>query len=370
MAEGGEKTELPTPKKLRDARQKGQVCTSKDVVSTAILVVLLAVSGLMGVMLTEEAGELTRFVGLRIAENDAFSVRESGTLAVIIICKYSFAFALLAAIVGVVANVVQTGFLFTLEPIKPDGKKINPAEGAKRIFCMKNLFEFCKNCAKVTFLGYLIYKIILQSVPVLLPLCYGTVSDVFPVLKEVLKTLAVYTAFGYVVIAVVDRLFQQKNFLKQMMMTKDEVKREYKEMEGSQEVKQAQREFRNEILNGPDPRQATKRASVVVTNPTHYAVGVRFDPDEAPLPRVVSSGMDRAARIIRETAIREGIPIMENVPLARALYAKVKVDEFIPVELAEPVAEVLKWVKALDDARKEDEELDSIELEDLGELKG
>ena len=367
MAEGGEKTEMPTPKKLRDARQKGQVCTSRDVVSTAILVVLLAVSGVMGVMLTEDAGELTRFVGLRLAENDVFSVRESGTLAVVIICKYSFAFALIAAAVGVVANVVQTGFLFTLEPIKPDGKKINPAEGAKRIFSMKNLFEFCKNCVKVTFLGYLIYKIVLQSVPVLLPLCYGTVSDVFPVLKEVLKTLAAYTAFGYIVIAVVDRLFQQRNFLKQMMMTKDEVKREYKEMEGSQEIKQAQREFRNEILNGPDPRQATKRANVVVTNPTHYAVGVRFDPEEAPLPRVVSSGMDRVARIIRETAVREGIPIMENVPLARALYAKVKVDEFIPVELAEPVAEVLKWVKALDEARKEDEELDAVELDDLTE---
>ena len=370
MAEGGEKTEMPTPKKLRDARQKGQVCTSRDVVSTAILVVLLAVSGVMGVMLAEDTGELTRFVGLRIAENNAFSVREAGKLTLIVICKYSFAFAVIAALVGVAANLVQVGFLFTLEPLKLDGKKINPAEGAKRIFCMKNLFEFCKNCVKVTFLGYLIYKIVLQSVPALLPLCYGTVSDIFPVLKEVLRTLAAYTAFGYIVIAVVDRLFQQKNFLKQMMMTKDEVKREYKEMEGSQEVKQAQREFRNEILNGPDPRQATKRASVVVTNPTHFAVGIRFDPDEAPLPRVVSSGMDRVARLIRETAIREGIPIMENVPLARALYAKVKVDEFIPVELAEPVAEVLKWVKALNDARKEDEELDSVELEDLEESRG
>ena len=364
MAEGGEKTEMPTPKKLRDARDKGQVCTSKDVVSTAILVVLLAVTGVTGVSLARDAGELTRFVGLRVAENDVFAVREAGKLAVVMICKYSFAFALIAAIVGVAANMVQIGFLFTLEPLKPDGKKINPAEGAKRIFSMKNLFEFLKNCVKVTFLGYLIYKIVVRSVPVLLPLCYGTISDVFPVLSEVLKTLAAYTAFGYIVIAVVDRLFQQKNFTKQMMMTKDEVKREYKEMEGSQEVKQAQREFRNEILNGPDPRQATKKANVVVTNPTHLAVGIRYAVDEAPLPKVVVSGADRIAAIIRDTAVREGIPIMENIPLARALYAKVKVEEFIPVELAVPVAEVLKWVKALDEARKEDEELDSVELED------
>ena len=362
MAEGGEKTEMPTPKKLRDARNKGQVCTSKDVVSTAILVVLLATLGWMGVALMDDFGDFTRFVGQRVKVNGIADIQEAGKYATLLICKYSFAFAVIAAVIGVIANLVQIGFLFTLEPLKPDGKKLNPAEGAKKIFSMKNLFEFCKNCVKVTFLGYLIYKIILQSIPALLPLCYGTISDVFPVLKEVLKSLAAYTAFGYIVIAVVDRLFQQKNFLKQMMMTKDEVKREYKEMEGSQEVKQAQREFRNEILNGPDPREATKKANVVVTNPTHLAVGIRYEVSEAPLPKVVVSGADMVAKIIRDTAIREGIPIMENVPLARALYAGVKVDEYIPVELATPVAEVLKWVKALDDARKEDEELDSIEL--------
>ena len=355
MAEGGEKTEMPTPKKLRDARQKGQVCTSKDVVSTALLVVLLALLGVMGVMLADDTADLIRFIGMRIGENDIPALREASRMTLYVIMKHSFIFVVVAAFVGVVANMVQIGFIFTLEPLKPDLKKINPAEGAKKIFCMKNVFEFLKNVAKVVFLGYLIYKIVEKSIPALLPMCYGTVDDIFPVLKSVLWSLACYTAFGYIVIAIVD-------FTKQMMMTKDEVKREYKEMEGSQEVKQAQRQFRNEILNGPDPRAATKQADVVVTNPTHYAVGVRYRPEEAPLPKVVVSGMDRLAKIIRETAVAEGIPIMENVPLARALYAKVKVEEFIPVELVEPVAEVLKMVKALDDARKEDEELDSVKL--------
>ena len=362
MSEGGEKTEMPTPKKLRDARQKGQVCTSKDVVSTSLLVVLLALLGVMGVVLADDTADLVRFIGMRIGENDLPAVREATKMTAIIICKHSFIFVVVAAFIGVVANMVQVGFLFTFEPLKPDLKKLNPAEGAKKIFSMKNIFEFLKNVAKVTFLGYLIYKIILKSIPALLPMCYGTVDDIFPVLKTVLWDLACYTAFGYIVIAIIDRLFQQRNFTKQMMMTKDEVKREYKEMEGSQEVKQAQRQFRNEILSGPDPRVATKEADVVVTNPTHYAVGVRYRHDEAPLPKVVVSGMDRMAKIIRDTAVAEGIPIMENIPLARALYAKVKVDEFIPVELVEPVAEVLKMVKALNEARKEDEELDSVNL--------
>lgn len=362
MAEGGEKTEMPTPKKLRDARQKGQVCTSKDVVSTAILLVMLSVVGVMALVLTDDVANLIRYIGLRIEENDAFALREAGKMALVVVCKHSFIFVLLAAAVGVVANVVQVGFLLSFEPLKPDLKKVNPAEGAKKIFCLKNLFEFAKNVVKVLFLGYLIYKIILNSIPALLPMCYGTLDDVFPCLKAILKSLACYTVFGYVVIAVVDRLFQQRNFTKQMMMTKDEVKREYKEMEGSQEVKQAQRQFRNEILQGEPPAQAVKKADVVVTNPTHVAVGIRYRADEAPLPKVVCAGMDAVAKEIREAAVREGVPLMENVELARALYAQVKVEEFIPVELVEPVAEVLKLVKAMNDAKQEDADLDSVDL--------
>lgn len=362
MAEGGEKTEMPTPKKLRDARQKGQVCNSKDCVSTAILLVMLSIIGVLGIAMTDDLSNLLRFIGQRVGENDVPALREASSMTVYIVMKHSFVFVLLAALTALIANVIQIGLVFSGESIKPDLKKVNPAEGAKKIFCMKNLFEFLKNIVKVTFLGYLIYKIIAQSIPALLPMCYGTLDDIFPCLKVILKSLAVYTVFGYVVIAIVDRIFQQKNFLKQMMMTKDEVKREYKEMEGSQEVKQAQRQFRDEILHGDPPAKAVKKADVVVTNPTHLAVGIRYRTDESPLPKVVCSGADAVAKQIREAAVREGVPIMENVPLARALYAKVKVEEFIPVDLVEPVAEVLKWVKSLNDAAREQSELDAVEL--------
>ncbi len=366
MAESaGEKTELPTPKKLRDARQKGQVCTSKDIVSTAILIVLFAILGWMGVELMEDMEELLRFLGGRIAENDQAAIMESSKFTIILILKHSFIFVAVAAVIGIVANVAQVGFLFTFEPIIPKLEKLNPVEGAKKIFCMKNLFEFLKNVVKVSFLGYLLYKIIWASVPELLSMCYGTIDDVFPCLKVMLKRLAVYTAFGYIVIAIVDRIFQGRNFTKQMMMTKDEVKREYKEMEGSAEVKQAQRQFRDEILNGPEPVKATKQANVVVTNPTRLAVGIRYEEKEAPLPSISVKGSGPVAKIIRETALAEGIPIMEDVPLARALYANGKVLDLVPESLLEPVAELLKWAKQIEDARKEEAELDSITLEEL-----
>ena len=364
MAESsGEKTELPTPKKLRDARQKGQVCQSKDIVSTALLVVLFAVLAWMGSALMVETQQLVATVGSRLPDPANGAVSACGALTILLIFKYSFIFVLVAAVVGIVANVVQVGFLFTFEPLKPNFSKLNPAEGAKKIFSKKNFFEFLKNCVKVGFLSWLLFKIVKASIPELLQMCYGTVDDIMPSLRVMLKRLAVYTAAGYVLIAIVDRIFQGKNFTKEMMMTKDEVKREYKEMEGSQEVKQAQREFRNELLNGPDPATATKQANVVVTNPTHLAIGIRYQPDEWPLPRIVVAGADADAKIIRETAMAEGIPIMENVPLARSLWAEGRVGDFIPESLLEPVAEVLKFVKRLADARREEEELDSVTLD-------
>ena len=361
--EGGEKTELPTQKKLRDARDKGQVCTSKDVTSTAILTVLMSIVGVMAAALVDDVTDLLSLVGRSYDAEIHSSLNTVIVETVKIIFKHSFIFVLVAALIGIIGNMVQIGFLFTFEPIVPKLDKISPAAGFKRIFAMKNLFEFFKNCVKVGFLSYLIWKLMLASYPAMVEMCYGDIDDIFPVLAVIMKRLFAYTVFGYVVIAVVDRLFQQKNFTKEMMMTKDEVKREYKEMEGSQEVKQAQRDFRNELLNGPDPRQATKKASVVVTNPTHLAVGIRYDTDVSPLPQVVVKGADVDAALIRKIAFYEGIPIMEDVPLARKLYADVKVDEFIPVELVEPVAEILKTVKAMNDARKEQDELDSIQLD-------
>lgn len=364
MAESSaEKTEMPTPKKLRDAREKGQVCSSRDIVSTAELIVLLCLCAVMGAAFVGDFNALIDYIARRTSEDPIRTVTGGTRFFLWVVCKYSFIFAGVAALISVVATVAQTGFLFTFEPLKPDLTKVNPAEGFKKIFCKKNFFEFFKNILKVCFLSYLVWKLVVEAVPELLTLCYGTLGDVNASTLRLLKQLAVYTAFGYILIAVLDRLFQGKNYLKEMMMTKDEVKREYKEMEGSAEIKQAQREFRNELLNGPDPVLSAKKASVVVTNPTHLAIGIRYDIEEAPIPRVVAAGADRIARIIRETALAEGIPILENVPLARALWAQCRVDDFIPVELAEPVAEVLKWVKALEANRREEAELDAVEID-------
>ena len=152
-------------------------------------------------------------------------------------------------------------------------------------------------------------------------------------------------------------------------MTKDEVKREYKEMEGSQEIKQAQNEFRNEILNEPPTRQAVQDSTVVVTNPTHLAVGVRYMAGETPLPKVVVKGAGTDAALIKSIAAELDIPVMENVQLARVLYSQVKIDDFVPEELFAPIVELLKLVKDIKQTREEEEELSQIKLDDdLDEL--
>jgi flagellar biosynthesis protein FlhB len=149
------------------------------------------------------------------------------------------------------------------------------------------------------------------------------------------------------------------------------VKREYKEMEGSQEVKQAQSEFRNEILNEPPSQQAVKDSTVVVTNPTHLAVGVRYMAGETPLPKVVVKGAGTDAALIKRLAAEFDIPVMENVQLARALYSQVKVDDFVPEELFAPLVELLKMIKDIKQTREEEEELSQIKLDDdLDDLEG
>ena len=370
MSEGGEKTEMPTPKKLRDAREKGQVNNSKDITSTALLLVLLSIIGVLTPMLMHDLKELFIFLSQLFRAESEASINEGLKATAIIIVKYSFIVCVAAAITGVAAQLAQIGFLFTFEPLKPDLNKVNPVQGAKKIFSKKNLFELFKNTLKITFLGYLIYKLVLESIPVLLTLCYGDLEDsILPVLGKMLKNLAIYTGFGYIVIAFADFFFQKKNFMKEMMMTKDEVKREYKEMEGSQEIKQAQNEFRNEILNEPPTRQAVQDSTVVVTNPTHLAVGVRYMAGETPLPKVVVKGAGTDAALIKSIAAELDIPVMENVQLARALYSQVKIDDFVPEELFAPIVELLKLVKDIKQTREEEEELSQIKLDDdLDEL--
>jgi len=347
----GEKTEQPTAKKLRDARNKGQVAVSKDVNSTALLIVVFALFLAAWNWMLQELQEFmllpAKFYGTPFEE--ALPQMLSATVGKITII--SLPILGLVILTGIAANYLQIGPLFVGETLKPELKKINPVEKAKQIFSMKNLIEFLKSIIKVVFLGVLLFVLIRASIPDLLTLPYGTIDTGLQALYAILFRLAIYTVFAYIVIAFADLLFQRWQHTRQLKMSKDEVKREFKEMEGDPTIKGKRKQLHQEMVMS-ESVQRVKKSTVLVTNPTHRSVAIYYKQGETKLPVILAMGEGMLARRMREVAQEEGIPIMENVPLAKDLLAHGQVEQYIPVELIEPVAEVLRWVQEFEEQQK------------------
>lgn len=342
----GEKTELPTPKKLRDARNKGQVANSKDVGSTALLVALfvyfLAAWDWMFQILQEMLVLPAEFY------NQPFGDALHSVLDGVVGRMLQLLLPLLGLMmaIGVAANFFQVGALLVFEPVKPDLSKLNPVSKLKQMFSMKNFMEFVKSTFKVIFLSVLIYLVIREAIPSLMMIPYSGLPGVMSILKAVMFQVAIYTSLAYGVIAVFDFAFQKYQHAKGLMMSKDEVKREFKEMEGDPTIKGKRKQLHREMVMS-DTVEKVKKSTVLVTNPTHYAVAIQYEQGETPLPLVLAKGEGLLAKRMIEVAKREGIPIMQNVPLARSLYADGDVNQYIPKQFIEPVAEVLRWVQQL-----------------------
>ena len=344
----GEKTEQPTPKKLRDARKKGQVAKSKEVSGTFGLVMVLAILWFMSDTYLETIKEMVLLPATVYNENFtyAFKVVTEGILekSVILILPM----VLMVMFGAIFGNVAQFGFLISGESVKPDIKKISPIGGLKKIFAIKNLVEFLKSIIKIVFLSFVVYYVIKDSLGDMMNMPYCGSECILPVTGILLKKLLIYAIVAFIIISVVDFLFEKQQFTKQQKMTKDEVKREYKEMEGSPEIKGKRKEIHQEILN---EAENTKKSDVVIKNPTHLAIGLHYSQDETPLPIVTVKGRGGRARFIVKIAEAEGIPVLENVPLAHALF-DTDVASYIPSELIEPVAEVFRWVEEIKEQEK------------------
>jgi type III secretion protein U len=344
MSEGGEKTELPTPKKARDARAKGQIARSQEVVTT---ITLLAVISYIWVASPGINLRLIRLMD-EVALLAVGDFRVNGYNGIVLAFRESV--LILSPILGVAifsaiaANYMQFGSIFALENLMPKLEKISPAAGAKRIFAMKNLVENLKSVLKIIFLSILLYFVVrdsigpfLNALPCGLP-CVANVASVF------LFKLFSYTAFAFIVVALIDFAYQRHAYTKSLMMSKDEIKREYKESEGDPHIKGKRKQLAFEMVMS-DGAQAARKSSAVVINPTHLAICISYRPDETPLPIIVAKGRNIQAHRLRVEAEQAGVPIFRNVPLARALYADTSVDGYVPDELFDAVAEILAWVE-------------------------
>lgn len=339
----GEKTEEPTRKKLDDARKKGQSPKSQDVNAAAGLVGLLIALVVMAESMLDRLSQMllrALHQGLAAGSNQDMEalmvdMLKTGVMAVLPFIAVSVA-------LGFVASFAQVGFNLSFEPISPKFDKLNPAEGLKKLFSVRSLIDFLKMVVKAIALGAVLWVLIQGMVPLLVGATYFDPAGVGLLgWKSMIKLLAA-GCLVFVVVGPVDFGLQLWLFKRDQKMTKDEVKREHKESEGDPQLKGQRKQIAQEMATSP-PEKRVPGASVVVTNPTHYAVALRYEPGETPLPVIVAKGMDAEALRIRAIAEKSGVPIVGNPPLARALH-KLQLDDPVPEELFEAVAAVLRWV--------------------------
>jgi type III secretion protein U len=256
-----------------------------------------------------------------------------------------------AALAAVAASIGQVGMQIATKPVTPNPMAVSPAAGLKRIFSVRTLIE----CAKMVVKAVIVFSVMWVTVKWLFPLIVGSLYQPLPGLVrmfwEILLKLFMVAAAVFILVGAADVKLQSFMFLKKMKMSKDEVKREHKNQEGDPRIKGERRRLAREFASAPPPQSKVGMANMMVVNPTHYAVAVRYAPDEHPLPRVIAKGMDEHAAHLRRAAHDAGVPIIGNPPVARALY-KVGVDQPIPEELFETVAAILRWVDAIG-ARRE-----------------
>ena len=344
-----EKTEPASSKKREEARKKGQVAISREVPSVLILMASLGFFYFGGGWMVNKMALYMNntFLNLNgMIFSDVVSARSMlfSTFQQALYILLPFMLAILIA--GVLGNVMQIGLMFTTETITPRLSKLNPLEGARRLVSGKTLIELPKSILKLVVVGSIAYLMVIKNLKRMPDLMQLSVAEIMREFGWIAFQIAFFVCLALVVLAVADYLFQHWQHEKELRMTKQEVKDEQKQLMGDPQIKarikRAQRETARRRMMAAVPE-----ADVVITNPTRLAVALKFDADEMDAPQVVAKGAGEIARKIREIASEHGIPLVEEKPLARALFKTVEIDQFIPVELYRAVAEVLAYVYRL-----------------------
>ena len=348
---GGEKTEPATDKRLRDARNEGKVAKSKEISSAIDLIVLFLLLKVFISFMAENFFSAFRVFYNKIPEVldesiGGISLQTANTLLQVLILyllKIMAPFLLIGLIVSVIFGIVQVGWKVTAKPLKPDLKKFNPVNGFKRIFSKDSLFELVKSIVKLVVIGVVAYKSIQSHEQQLFILYDIPLMQAVILCGEIIIDTGLKISVVYLLIGFADWIYQKFKFKEDMKMSKQEVKDEYKNTEGDPQIKGRQRQRMRES-SMRRMMQDVPKADVVITNPTHLAVALKYDSDSGRAPVVVAKGEDYLAQKIKDKAREYEIEIVENKPLARMLYANVDIGAEIPPELYQAVAEVLAMV--------------------------
>lgn len=351
MAEGGdssEKTEEPTQRRIMKAVEEGQVVNSREVSNFFSILLLTFMIALIIPWFSSGSSLVIRDFVTRPHD---FIINENSIPHILSMAAEELAFYILlplviTMLVGVLSSVIQHPFIFSAKAIEPKLDRIDPIAGFKRLVSVRSLVEFLKGLFKISLVGIVTYTVIYPQFKELEILLTLSVIEIMAYLTELAFRVALAAAIIMVIIAVLDYLYQRYEYMKQLKMSKQELKEEFKQTEGSPEARQRLRQIRQERAR-QRMIQAVPDADVVIRNPTHFAVALKYDANAMAAPMVVAKGQDVVALRIIEVAEENDVPLVRNPPLARALFDSTEIDEAIPLQHWKAVAEVISYVYKL-----------------------
>ena len=350
--DSGEKTEEPTPHKLREARKKGQIAKSKDFTTAVMLIASFYTLKAFATFIWGKMVELSyfsySFIPLEFNASVVGFILEETLWLFLIVMAPVFGVNVLVAII---AESFQTGFLISGEPLKPSFDKLNPIEGAKKFFAMKQYVELLKSVLKMAIVITLIYQAIVEEFYMVIIAQQLTLWQVMGFTGNLVMKVVIKVGVFYLIISLLDYMYQKYEYIKGLKMSKKEIKDEYKRLEGDPMIKQRQRDAQRQMSQG---RQmgSVPDSDVVVTNPIHVAIAIKYTPNMMRAPRVLAKGKRLVAAEIKRLAEDHQIPIVENPPLARSLYEVTEVGSDIPPIYYKAVAEILAFVYNLKKKRR------------------
>jgi len=346
---GQERTEKATPKRRQQSRKKGQVAQSREIPSVLILMTALGFFYFAGSWMFWNISEFIGGVYQNLDTLRLNTVSDVSAFSVDIIRKLFsilIPFFVPILIAGMLGNIGQVGFEMHSEPLRPKLSKINPISGFKKFVSVRSLVELAKSIMKLLIIGGISYGLIKADLRGFPPLMQQGVGEIFLFIAQVAFKILFFVCLALIILALLDYIYQRWQFEQSIKMTKQEVKDEHKQVEGDPKVKSRIRKAQYEMA-AHRMMEAVPEADVVITNPVHLAVALKFEANEMTAPTVIAKGSGHIAERIKEIAREHQVPIVEDKPLAQTLFKIVEIGEFIPVELYRAVAEILAYVYRL-----------------------
>jgi len=346
VAEGGDKSEEPTPHRLREAREKGQVAKSKEITTAFLLLLSYFLFRYLGEFMWQNLAEMAQAIFQLLPEAKDFSLVFAGYLLLIGLRAMAFVLLPIFAITflaALLAEALQTGFVFSLDPLTPKLERVNPLEGFKRMFSMQGFVELIKSLLKIVIVFYIAWYAARDDLAYIIILIEAHPWQAIVLGGDIAYRIAIRVGLFYILIAILDYFYRRWEYMRNLKMTKQEVKEEYKRLEGDPLIKQRMRELQRQVAY-QRMMSAVPQADVVVTNPTHIAVALKYNQSKMKAPLVLAKGERKVAEEIRRIAEAHEISVIQNEPLARSIYRTTRVNQEVPPELYQAIAEVLAYV--------------------------